>query len=340
MMTARNVVLLALLAIRVSVTTCSWGDIDPNYQGCVQSCTITECQDSTVYNYPRSALRKHSPYTIPGYQVVPLSCEELCNYGCIDEISSRRLSADAGVVKYYGHWPFTRYFGLEEPASVAFSLLNAVPHMMYFVRSVSASSSSSAPCYITPWLRGYSIMACICWLSSAIYHSKKTFHTPQLDLITALGFIAFGLFMALRRIAGHKIRGWHVGVSFTTMFLCWAYRAYYMMQGLVRFDSHMMVSIVIVILTTTLWLLWILHAQFISSTREGILVKYLCLLCQVWLICASALEIFDFPPYFGIFDAHSLWHAATVPLGFLWYHFWEQDRPYRCKSVIETKKSK
>lgn len=188
---------------------------------------------------------------------------------------------------------------------------------------------------MTSWLVAYSMIACICWLSSATYHSKKTFHTTQLDLITALGFIAFGLFMALRRIVGNSVRGVYIWALFSLMVAGWACRAYFMMLGLVSFGSHMSVSISIVVVTTILWLLWILHAQFLSPHREGLGVKYLCLLCQVWLICASALEVFDFPPYFGVFDAHSLWHAATVPLGFLWYHFWELDKPNRCTDLVK-----
>jgi hypothetical protein len=35
------------------------------------------------------------------------------------------------------------------------------------------------------------------------------------------------------------------------------------------------------------------------------------------------MEIFDFSPIFYHFDAHSLWHFSTVPLGFLWYRFWQ-----------------
>lgn len=34
---------------------------------------------------------------------------------------------------------------------------------------------------------------------------------------------------------------------------------------------------------------------------------------------ASSLEIFHFPPYQGILDAHALWHAATAPLIYLWW---------------------
>ena len=31
------------------------------------------------------------------------------------------------------------------------------------------------------------------------------------------------------------------------------------------------------------------------------------------------------PPWRWYLDAHSLWHAATVPLGFLWYSFLSDD---------------
>ena len=40
---------------------------------------------------------------------------------------------------------------------------------------------------------------------------------------------------------------------------------------------------------------------------------------------ASALEIFDFPPWRRIIDAHSLWHLATAPIAALWYRFLVQD---------------
>jgi hypothetical protein len=44
---------------------------------------------------------------------------------------------------------------------------------------------------------------------------------------------------------------------------------------------------------------------------------------------AALMEIFDFPPFFGLFDAHSLWHACTVPLGFFWYQFLRVDASTR-----------
>jgi len=102
-----------------------------------------------------------------------------------------------------------------------------------------------------------------------------------------------------------------------------------------RFQTHMTICITVVSITSTLWLLWsiFLHSKESSTTintrsNNNSLIKkrhIICLLCQILFIFAASLEIFDFPPFWGILDAHSLWHAATVPLGFMWYHFWDLD---------------
>jgi hypothetical protein len=44
-------------------------------------------------------------------------------------------------------------------------------------------------------------------------------------------------------------------------------------------------------------------------------------LCVVVTMLASSLELFDFPPWRRVFDAHSLWHLATAPLAVYWYRF-------------------
>ena len=41
----------------------------------------------------------------------------------------------------------------------------------------------------------------------------------------------------------------------------------------------------------------------------------------VLTVCVTLLEVADFPPIFWIFDAHSLWHASTVPLVQLLYKY-------------------
>lgn len=40
---------------------------------------------------------------------------------------------------------------------------------------------------------------------------------------------------------------------------------------------------------------------------------------------AMSLELFDFPPYYRVIDAHSLWHLATIFIARGWYGFLIRD---------------
>lgn len=40
---------------------------------------------------------------------------------------------------------------------------------------------------------------------------------------------------------------------------------------------------------------------------------------------ATALELFDFPPWKLIIDAHALWHLSTAPIVAFWYEFLIED---------------
>ena len=48
-------------------------------------------------------------------------------------------------------------------------------------------------------------------------------------------------------------------------------------------------------------------------------------LISVATILAVGLEVFDFPPWWRIIDAHSLWHLSTVPIIIVWYRFLIDD---------------
>jgi post-GPI attachment to proteins factor 3 len=323
--------LLVLWCARLSLG--SLGDIDPTYVKCRASCIVSDCKTGIVTNYK-----------IPYGQILPLSCEEMCTYACIDGVAKDRESKNLKVVKFYGHWPFDRYFGLEEPASVFFSAFNAAPHILAIYRlwtndrgTGTGSKQPEKRFYMDNWLLLYAIVSTSCWCASTIYHAKKTPFATKCDLISALGFIVAGLFIALRRICGTSINGGIASLLFCMLFVGWAYKAYFMAVYIINFDQHMKLSIGIVVLTTSLWLGWTLH-QLLTGPKNGeyARVKVLCLCCQFGLIVASALEIFDFRPIYGIFDAHSLWHALTIPLGFVWYQFWNLERELYYKLVSDT----
>uniref|UniRef100_A0A0D3A7Q9 Post-GPI attachment to proteins factor 3 n=1 Tax=Brassica oleracea var. oleracea TaxID=109376 RepID=A0A0D3A7Q9_BRAOL len=66
---------------------------------------------------------------------------------------------------------------------------------------------------------------------------------------------------------------------------------------------------------------------------------------KLWVVViasglAMLLEIYDFPPYGGYFDAHSIWHLATVPLTILWWSFIRDDAEFRTSSLLKKSKKK
>ena len=42
-------------------------------------------------------------------------------------------------------------------------------------------------------------------------------------------------------------------------------------------------------------------------------------------IAATTFEVFDFPPWYRVIDAHALWHLSTVPLVVFWWTFLIED---------------
>ncbi|CAN6897861.1 unnamed protein product [Brassica oleracea] len=55
---------------------------------------------------------------------------------------------------------------------------------------------------------------------------------------------------------------------------------------------------------------------------------------------AMLLKIYDFPLYGGYFDAHSIWHLATVPLTILWWSFIRDGAEFRTSILLKKSKTK
>lgn len=305
------VLLASILLVRP--TSSSMGDLDPHYRHCVSDCRVDKC-DGRIF---RTSSSIHSG----SLKLVQWDCIETCGYDCMTEITHFRTSNGYSVLKYFGHWPFNRLLGLEEPASVVFSALNFVPHAVFLARSLLQKRQEMSY-YMSSTLVLYALCACNAWVASTMFHSKKTEYATQYDYISALIFLCSGLWVAIRRWFGSETQPLTMGCIFGILAAACISRVNQMIRGTVSFDSHMQLCIGIVIVTTTVWVLWVINGVWSKSYQH----KWICLGCQLWLIAASALEIFDFPPYFELFDAHSLWHAATIPLGFIWYDwFWKRD---------------
>jgi hypothetical protein len=305
----------AALACRVADG--SYGDMEPGFQRCVKGCLDGD----------GAACIEEEPSWLSSF--VSRTCAERCEYLCMSSITAERIRRNLPVYKYYGHWSFYRYGGLEEPASVVFSLANALPHIWHLAGSSRRSSSKKY--FMRNHLSFYPYVALTAWFSSAVFHAKKTRRSTWIDYSAALVFLAYGLWLTLRRVAGAS-KSWPVftvnivGSCFGIWLLV---RLRDMQRDLVSFDKHMHACIAIAVCTICLWLFWLVLGGDKGSNDKKKLPypfnRFRCLICQISFAAASMLELFDFPPYWGILDAHSLWHLATVPLGFQWYEFWRQD---------------
>jgi hypothetical protein len=99
-----------------------------------------------------------------------------------------------------------------------------------------------------------------------------------------------------------------------------------------KFDYgwNMKVNIVIGLTYSFLWITYSLSSPpfqrfqgMPNSYRPSYIWKPAAL--GIAMICAALLEVFDFPPWRRIIDAHSLWHLATVPIIIGWYDFLLDD---------------
>ena len=63
-----------------------------------------------------------------------------------------------------------------------------------------------------------------------------------------------------------------------------------------------------------------MFARAVQHPHRWILYSFLGL-----AYAALLLEVLDFPPIWGVVDAHASWHAATVPLTYLFYAFIRGD---------------
>lgn len=74
------------------------------------------------------------------------------------------------------------------------------------------------------------------------------------------------------------------------------------------------------------WMLW----YFLQRRRSSYAWKMG--IFQLLAAGALSLELLDFEPFWWTFDAHALWHLATVPLTSLLYRFFfvKSEPPLRC----------
>ncbi len=132
----------------------SSGDRLPEYRNCVNECAGT-CDQRP----PLSFFLRLTFWT----------CVDDCKYECQHTITDRALQTGEKIHQYHGKWPFYRLFGMQEPASVLFSIGNGYFHY----KGATKFFKSVSPKYAyRPIIVVYAVASINTWVWSAVFHTR------------------------------------------------------------------------------------------------------------------------------------------------------------------------
>ncbi|GBE82800.1 Protein PER1 homolog [Sparassis crispa] len=259
------------------------------------------------------------------------------------QITDNAVENGNPVQQYHGKWPFWRFAGMQEPASVAFSVLNLLAHARG-ARHVQESIHDGHP------MKQYYLWGAFinmnAWFWSSVFHTRDLPLTEKLDYFSAALAIMIALYYTVIRLF-HLYPPERNGPPSTflsprtfasnawTCICIVAYLAHVSYLALLpRFDYayNIAFNLAIGMLHNLLWVFYSLPSSISFIRRfpfgpESYRPKYASK-AAIFVACtmlATALEVFDFPPWERIIDAHSLWHLSTVPITVFWYEFLVQD---------------
>lgn len=163
------------------------------------------------------------------------------------------------------------------------------------------------------------LIACNCWVQSAIFHYRDTRITERLDYFSACLYIFSALGMALRRNVDPAVRRVTRTHAVITVALIALYLQHIYYMAYVDFDYgyHVKFNAVIAAMTHALFVRYIYRLKRAKTPRAALIRAYSEFL--VGSLLTTLMVTIDFPPIFDLVDMHALWHLSTIPLTLQWY---------------------
>lgn len=368
--------LLALLVLVPMALGSPGNDLD-EFHDC-----IFQCEQLTCYRNPYNMVQDEIWHEVvaqgredefewhnydPSWQFQPMplplhlklllwTCPSNCNYQCQRLVTKDRVRDGEEVLQFHGKWPFLRIWGIQEFASMIFSLGNLWVHYLGYERVSRAIDEVGATsrAVVTPQLRLLKVIAAVtmaAWVCSTVFHVRDFLVTERLDyymagLTVLSGFYGIGcrylkLYLPSRRL------GWLIFTGGC------AYAYYYHVHRLETdwlYTYNMRANLTVGVLQYVFWALHCFglytkfyeeeqlnqhnlnHLHYLQPSRvvgysfhsrsPKLYSLYPLLLCMI-VIFGTALEIFDFAPvFYSLVDAHSLWHLVTIVPAFMGWYDW------------------
>ncbi|KAI8816444.1 Per1-like-domain-containing protein [Fimicolochytrium jonesii] len=299
-----------LLLILATTATASSGDRDSIYTNCVQKCRFTSCR-----NQP--AADESLPLSL---RLLQWTCPQNCQYECMHDLTSLNVQTGERVQQFHGKWPFIRLWGVQEPASVLFSVLNGWMHFRGY-RKLRTLSPRWYPMRRVLLLNA--LLGVNAWIWSTVFHARDFPITEKLDYFSAIGSLLMGSYLALTR-AFELYRDpatstpTRRGLAYA-MLAFYAAHVSYLTFWPFDYGYNMKAGIVVGAVANLAWVSWAVRNWRTRPYAWKIVVMV------VAITAAMALEVLDFPPWMWVLDAHALWHAATIPLVRFYYEFLVDD---------------
>ena len=154
-------VLLVLLATAPGpFALASSGDRSDEFQRCLSKCTRQTCTSAAEDDIRPLPL---------ALRLTRWTCADECKYACMHALTDLAVESGVPVQQYYGKWPFWRLAGMQEPASVAFSLANLLMHVLgadWLRRGVHPAHP------MRPFYLAWAYLSINAWVWSAVFHTR------------------------------------------------------------------------------------------------------------------------------------------------------------------------
>lgn len=336
------VTFFVVLACILRAFDASAGDAEPAYASCVKQCKQTgcvkevclpQCNLSASSNPLDGQLHKPEPVYLRWKQ---WDCQSECRYHCMLNREKLRAEYDLPPVKYHGKWPFTRVYGIQEPASVVLSVLNLAMHfqgwlsfvILLYYRLPLKPLKHPYYDYAALW-HIYGLLALNSWFWSAVFHSRDVDLTEKLDYSSAIALLGYSLILAILRSFNVRVEAARVMVAAPLLAFVTTH-ILYLNNYEMNYGWNMKVCVVMGVAQLLIWSVWAGITHHPSRWK-------------LWFVVvggglAMLLEIYDFPPYEGYLDAHALWHATTIPLTYIWWSFIKDDAEFRTSKLLDKVK--
>jgi len=268
--------IVLIFSIFISTVRSSYGDTDGRFVDCLNSCKENVCEKSPV------------KLSLP-LRLTFWSCEAECKYQCMWKNVEERKENGEKTVQYYGKWPFYRFLGIQEPASVLFSFFNLYMHYIGLKRMRKITSKRY---YLGTIYTFNSLIGIYSWVASMIFHTRDNPVTEKMDYFGASASIICNCFVTIVRVFNIREKKKILTVFFIHL-LYYLGHISYLTFWFFDYSFNMTACTIIGVTEYSLWLYWAYKNRRRPYAKEIVITV-------LATFCAMMFEIYDFSPFFYV----------------------------------------